>query len=39
MIGTIICVVCLIGGATLVLLERKRVKALDGESLTDQEGH
>jgi hypothetical protein len=38
-IGAIICVVCLIGGATLVLLERKRVKALDGESLSDQEGH
>ncbi|MBV6756809.1 hypothetical protein [Rhodococcus opacus] len=39
LIGGIACVLCLVLGTVLVLLERRRVKALEGGTLTDQEGH
>ena len=39
LIGGIACVLCLVIGTVLVLLERRRVKALEGGTLTDQEGH
>ncbi|QSE95233.1 hypothetical protein JWS13_44855 [Rhodococcus pseudokoreensis] len=39
LIGEIACVLCLVLGTVLVLLERRRVKALEGGTLTDQEGH
>ncbi|MBC2637976.1 MULTISPECIES: hypothetical protein [unclassified Rhodococcus (in: high G+C Gram-positive bacteria)] len=39
LIGGIGCVLCLVLGTTLVLLERRRIKALEGESLTDEAGH
>ncbi|MFC0453297.1 hypothetical protein [Rhodococcus jostii] len=39
LIGGIACILCLVLGTALVLLERRRVKALEGGTLTDQEGH
>lgn len=39
MIGSIACVVFLVGGVGLVLLQRKRVKAQEGKSLLDPGGH
>ncbi|MDF3311995.1 hypothetical protein P3H15_44275 [Rhodococcus sp. T2V] len=38
-IAVIICILCLVTGATLVLLEHRRVKRLDDEGLMDQQGH
>ncbi|WP_339329453.1 hypothetical protein [Rhodococcus opacus] len=36
--GTV-CVLCFLSGIVLVLLEHRRVKALEGKTLSDQEGH
>lgn len=39
LIAGVVCVLCLVVGATLVLLEHRRVKRLDDEGVLDQEGH
>ncbi|MGV8873266.1 MAG: hypothetical protein ACOH2Q_12135 [Rhodococcus sp. (in: high G+C Gram-positive bacteria)] len=38
-IGVVAAVVLLVAGIALVLLERKRIKAKEGKSLTDPAGH
>ncbi|MFC8046189.1 hypothetical protein [Nocardia sp. NPDC057353] len=38
-ISGIACGVCLLAGAGLIVLEHRRVKALEGRSLTDPAGH
>ncbi|WP_228804707.1 hypothetical protein [Nocardia higoensis] len=38
-IGAVVCAVGLLGGATWILLEHRRVKAREGLSLSDQAGH
>ncbi|MFD5178059.1 hypothetical protein ACFWM1_19785 [Nocardia sp. NPDC058379] len=39
LIATMLCVVLLVGGIALVVLEHRRVKAAEGLELTDPRGH